>query len=150
MADYTQFTKQFVAMTMATLRADGIIETVELETIKQLAADLELDAELVEKTIIEENTKQEGIDIEAYMKEVAKTVTNEEDKQYIMDGCIQVALADQILKEDEVKVLMYICNALEFSLERMILDIAIIAQNDRGIKIEGSFSNFDEIHEDEE
>ncbi|MBQ3991164.1 MAG: hypothetical protein II630_09950, partial [Bacteroidales bacterium] len=68
----------------------------------------------------------------------------------IMDGCILVALSDKILKESEVKVLKFVCEALGFSLERMVLDIAIIAQNDRSIKIEGSDSNFDEIIEDED
>lgn len=148
--DNTKFTKQFVALTMATLRADGIIEQVELDTIRQQAADLELDPAEVDKAIDEENRIQEGIDIEKYIKEIGATVENLGDKHCIMDGCILVALADQILKESEVKVLRFVSEALGVSIDRMILDIAIIAQNDRSIKIEGSDSNFDEIHEDEE
>ena len=54
--DNTKFTKQFVALTMATLRADGIIEQVELDTIKEQAADLELDMVEVEKFIAETST----------------------------------------------------------------------------------------------
>ncbi|MBO7572289.1 MAG: TerB family tellurite resistance protein [Bacteroidales bacterium] len=148
--DNTKFTKQFVALTMATLRADGIIEQVELDTIKQQAADLELDPIEVEKAIAVENSIQENVDIEKYIKEIGSTVDNMGDKHCIMDGCILVALSDKILKESEVKVLKFVCEALGFSLERMVLDIAIITQNDRSIKIEGSDSDFDVIIEDEE
>lgn len=148
--DNTKFTKQFVALTMATLRADGIIEQVELDTIKQQAADLELDPIEVEKAIAVENSIQENVDIEKYIKEIGSTVDNLGDKHCIMDGCILVALSDKILKESEVKVLKFVCEALGFSLERMVLDIAIITQNDRSIKIEGSDSDFDVIIEDEE
>ncbi|MBO7481031.1 MAG: TerB family tellurite resistance protein [Bacteroidales bacterium] len=148
--DNTKFTKQFVALTMATLRADGIIEQVELDTIKQQAADLELDPIEVEKAIATENSIQENVDIEKYIKEVGSSVDNLGDKHCIMDGCILVALSDKILKESEVKVLKFVCEALGFSIERMVLDIAIITQNDRSIKIEGSDSDFDVIIEDEE
>ena len=148
--DNAKFTKQFVALTMATLRADGIIEQVELDTIKQQAADLELDPIEVEKAIAVENSIQENVDIEKYIKEIGSTVDNLGDKHCIMDGCILVALSDKILKESEVKVLKFVCEALGFSLERMVLDIAIITQNDRSIKIEGSDSDFDMIIEDEE
>jgi tellurite resistance protein len=135
---------------MATLRADGIIEQVELDTIKQQAADLELDPIEVEKAIATENSIQENVDIEKYIKEVGSSVDNLGDKHCIMDGCILVALSDKILKESEVKVLKFVCEALGFSIERMVLDIAIITQNDRSIKIEGSDSDFDVIIEDEE
>jgi len=148
--DNTKFTKQFVALTMATLRADGIIEQVELDTIKEQAADLELDMVEVEKCIAEESNIQKNVNIESYIKEIGSSVENLGDKHCIMDGCILVALSDKILKESEIKVLKFVCEALGFSLERMVLDIAIIAQNDRSIKIEGSDSNFDEVIEDED
>lgn len=83
-------------------------------------------------------------DIRTYIAEMGKTVENLDDKQLIMEACIQVALADKVLDTKEVAVLLMICRALNCGLERFVCDIAIFAQNDRSIKIEGSDANFDE------
>lgn len=137
------FNQQLVALTMATLRADGKVDTAEVEVIKRVAADLECDAAETTKLLIEENEKQaKCADIRAYIADVAKTVEKPDDKQLIMEACIQVALADKVLETKEVTVLLMVCRALECGLERFICDIAIFAQNDRDIKIEGSDTDF--------
>ena len=134
-----------VALTLATLRADGKVETAEVEVIKQVAADLECENSETTRLLIEENEKQiQCTDIRAYITEMAHTVTKREDKQLIMEACIQVALADKVLDTKEVAVLLMICQALGCSLERFVCDIAIFAQNDRDIKIEGSDADFTE------
>lgn len=139
------FNQQLVALTMATLRADGKVDTAEVEVIKRVAADLECDASEITKLLLEENEKQAKCpDIYSYIAEVGKTVEEPADKQLIMEACIQVALADKVLDTKEVAVLLMVCRALDCGLERLICDIAIFAQNDRDIKIEGSDADFTE------
>lgn len=145
------FNQQLVALTMATLRADGKVDTAEVEVIKRVAADLECDAAETTKLLIEENEKQaKCTDIYSYIAEVGKTVEDTADKQLIMEACIQVALADKVLTEEEVGILLAVCNSLEANGARMICDIAIFAQNDRDIKIEGSDADFAEEYMEEE
>lgn len=139
------FNQQLVALTLATLRADGKVDAAEVEVIKRVAADLECDATKTTQLLLAENEKQvKCTDIRTYIAEVGKTVENREDKQLIMEACIQVALADKALNTKEVAVLLMVCQALECGLERFICDIAIFAQNDRDIKIDGSDAIFDE------
>lgn len=139
------FNQQLVALTMATLRADGKVDTAEVEVIKRVAADLECDASEITKLLLEENEKQaKCADIYSYIAEVGKTVENPADKQLIMEACTQVALADKVLDTKEVAVLLMVCRALDCGLERLVCDIAIFAQNDRDIKIEGSDADFTE------
>lgn len=145
------FNQQLVALTMATLRADGKVDTAEVEVIKRVADDLECDASEITKLLLEENEKQAQCpDIYSYIAEVGKTVEDPADKQLIMEACIQVALADKVLDTKEVAVLLMVCRALNCGLERLICDIAIFAQNDRNIKIEGSDADFTEEYIEEE
>jgi len=145
------FNQQLVALTMATLRADGKVDTAEVEVIKRVAADLECDASEITKLLLEENEKQTKCpDIYSYIAEVGKTVEDPADKQLIMEACTQVALADKVLASKEVEVLLSVCNALKGNVARMICDIAICAQNDRDIKIEGSDADFTEEFIEEE
>ncbi len=145
------FNQQLVALTMATLRADGKVDAAEIDVIKRVAADLECDASEITKLLLEENEKQAKCpDIYSYIAEVGKTVEDPADKQLIMEACIQVALADKTLAEEEVGILLTVCNSLEANGARMICDIAIFAQNDRDIKIEGSDANFSEEIVEEE
>ena len=145
------FNQQLVALTMATLRADGKVDAAEIDVIKRVAADLECDASEITKLLLEENEKQAKCpDIYSYIAEVGKTVEDPADKQLIMEACIQVALADKTLAEEEVGILLTVCNSLEANGVRMICDIAIFAQNDRDIKIEGSDANFSEEIVEEE
>ena len=145
------FNQQLVALTMATLRADGKVDTAEVEVIKRVAADLECDASEITKLLLEENEKQAKCpDIYSYIAEVGKTVEDSADKQLIMEACTQVALADKVLAEKEVGILLTVCNSLEANGARMICDIAIFAQNDRDIKIEGSDADFTEEYMEEE
>lgn len=145
------FNQQLVALTMATLRADGKVDTAEVEVIKRVAADLECDASEITKLMLEENEKQAKCpDIYSYIAEVGKTVEEPADKQLIMEACIQVALADKVLDTKEVAVLLMVCRLLDCGLERLICDIAIFAQNDRDIKIEGSDADFTEEYMEED
>lgn len=145
------FNQQLVALTMATLRADGKMESTEVEVIKRVANDLEIDAATIETLLKEENEKQSKCtDILSYIAEVGKTVEVPADKQLIMEACIQVALADKVVAEKEAEVLIAVCNALKGNVARMVCDIAIFAQNDRDIKIEGSDADFTEEYMEEE
>lgn len=145
------FNQQLVALTMAPLRADGKMEAAEVEVIRRVANDLEIDAATIETLLKEEIEKQSKCtDILSYIAEVGKTVEVPADKQLIMEACIQVALADKVLAEKEAEVLMAVCNALKGNVARMVCDIAIFAQNDRDIKIEGSDANFDDEFIEEE
>lgn len=147
----SNFNQQLVALTMATHRADGKVDAAEIEVIKKVAADLECSVEETDKLLLEENEKQAKCpDIRAYVAEVAKTVENRDDKQLIMEACVQVALADKVLHTKEVAVLLMVCRALDCGLERLVCDIAIFAQNDRSIKIEGSDADFSEEFTEEE
>ena len=141
----SNFNRQLVALTMATLRADGKVDAAEIEVIKKVAADLGCSADETTKLLLEETEKQAKCpDIHTYIKKVAATVEKPEDKQLIMEACTLVALADKELATKEVEVLVMVCNALGSNLARMICTLAIVAQNDREIKIEGSDANFDE------
>lgn len=142
----SNFNRQLVALTLATLRADGKVDPAEIEAVKKVAADLGCSETETTKYLLEENEKQlvQCPDITKYIAEVGKTVENHEDKQLIMEACVSVALADKVLTTKEVHVLLMICKALGSQLDRLVCDIAIFAQNDRSIKIEGSDANFDE------
>ena len=145
------FNQQLVALTMATLRADGKMEASEVDVIKRVAKDLEIDDATIEDLLKKECEKQtQYTDIPDYITDVAKTVENRDYKQLIMEACIQVALADKVLDTKEVAVMLMICRALDCGLERLICDIAIFAQNDRDIKIEGSDADFTEEYMEEE
>ena len=146
----SNFTQQMVALTMATLRADGKTDSTELEKIKQVATDLECHVEEADIFIREENEKQsQSSDIYVYIANVAGTVKAQEDKHLIMEACVQVALADKKLTTKEVDVLLTVCKAFGGNPAKMICDIAIFVQNDRDIKIEGSDSDFTEEFLDE-
>lgn len=139
------FNQQLVALTLATLRADGKVDAAEIEVIKQVADDLECSADETTKLLLEENEKQaKCADLRAYIAEVGKTVENHDDKQLIMEACTQVALADKELATKEAEILVMVCNALGGNIARMICDIATVAQIDRDIKIEGNDANYDE------
>ncbi len=145
------FNQQLVALTMATLRADGKVDTAEVEVIKQVAKDLECDATETTRLLLEENEKQtKCADIRKYIAEVGKTVEDPADKQLIMEACTQVALADKVLTSKEVEVLLSVCNALKGNVAKMVCDIATITQIDRDIKIEGSDADFTEEFIEEE
>lgn len=133
------FTEQFVALTIATLKADGKERLDELGAILALAEGLELDKDEVENLIRQEtqNTKRDLI-------EVAKSVTDMHDKEALMEACTIVALSDNELAEKEVDLLTTICNALGLSTSKMVLAIASVAQNNRDIKIAGNNNNFAE------
>lgn len=137
------FTQQFVAMTMAALRADGMMESVEMDAIKRMAADLELNPAEVDKAILDEIKNNSDFD------EVAKSVTDYNEACLIMEACIQVVLADDVLEEKEVSLLLRLSQVLNLPTERMVLALAAIAQNDRNIRIKGNDSDFeaDEIIE---
>ena len=139
------FTQQFVAMTMAALRADGMMESVEMDAIKRMAADLELNPAEVDKAILDEIKNNSDFD------EVARSVTDYNEACLIMEACIQVVLADDVLEEKEVSLLLRLSQALNLPTERMVLALAAIAQNDRNIRIKGNDSDFeaDEIIEEE-
>ncbi len=137
------FTQQFVAMTMAALRADGMMESVEMDAIKRMAADLELNPAEVDKAILDEIKNNSDFD------EVARSVTDYNEACLIMEACIQVVLADDVLEEKEVSLLLRLSQVLNLPTERMVLALAAIAQNDRNIRIKGNDSDFeaDEIIE---
>lgn len=139
------FTQQFVAMTMAALRADGMMESVEMDAIKRMAADLELNPAEVDKAIWDEIKNNSDFD------EVARSVTDYNEACLIMEACIQVVLADDVLEEKEVSLLLRLSQVLNLPTERMVLALAAIAQNDRNIRIKGNDSDFeaDEIIEEE-
>lgn len=139
------FTQQFVAMTMAALRADGMMESVEMDAIKRMAADLELNPAEVDKAILDEIKNNSDFD------EVARSVTDYNEACLIMEACIQVVLADDVLEEKEVSLLLRLSQVLNLPTERMVLALAAIAQNDRNIRIKGNDSDFeaDEIIEEE-
>ena len=141
----TDFNQKLVALAMATLRADGKVDLSELETVKRIAADLEFPVSETEKLIQEEQEKQSQCpNIKDYIASVSKQVEKPEEKQLIMEACIQVALADKKLDTKEVSLLLDICHALDYNLAKTICSIAILAQNDRDIKIEGSDADFSE------
>lgn len=139
------FTQQFVAMTLAALRADGMMESVEMDAIKRMAADLELNPAEVDKAILDEIKNNSDFD------EVARSVTDYNEACLIMEACIQVVLADDVLEEKEVSLLLRLSQVLNLPTERMVLALAAIAQNDRNIRIKGNDSDFeaDEIIEEE-
>jgi len=140
------FTEQLVAMTIATMNADNKVEVEELETIRRIAADLELDAEEVEACITKEYAKPRDL------ASVAKSIRKKEDAKLILEACEQVALADKFLAREEVELLLSIAEMLKIQQTQVVIDLATLAQNDRSILIEGNTTlhGDDEIEMDEE
>lgn len=125
------FTEQLVAMSVAVLKADGKNKAEEFETIRAIAQDLELDMNEVEACIANElNSTRELSVIAAEVKD--------EDAEIILQACVAVILSDKNVAEKEVALLLEIAQMLKLSPAKAALAIAIFAQNDRSIKIEGN------------
>ena len=125
------FTEQLVAMCVAVLKADGKNKAEEFETIRAIAHDLELDMNEVEVCIANElNATRE-------LSGVA-TEVKEDDAEIILQACVAVVLADKNVAEKEVALLLEIAQMLKLNPAKAALAIAIFAQNDRSIKIEGN------------
>lgn len=125
------FTEQLVAMCVAVLKADGRNEAVEFDTIRNIAKDLELDTNEVESFITNElNKERQLIDV--------ATMVKAEDADIILEACVAVILADKNVAEKEVSLLLEIAAMLKLSPAKAALTIAIFAQNDRSIRLEGS------------
>ena len=125
------FTEQLVAMCVAVLKADGKNKAEEFETIRAIAQDLELDMNEVEACIANElNATRELLCVAAEVKA--------EDAEIIIQACVAVVLADKNVAEKEVALLLEIAQMLKLNPAKAALAIAIFAQNDRSIKIEGN------------
>lgn len=134
------FVEQFAALTVATVKADRQISPVELDTISRLAEELDLKAEEVSAAVNAELSKNTSAE------EVAKQVSNVEDKNLLLESCIVVALADNVLQEKEVDLLSKLTSALGLPQSKLVLTIAAVCQNNRAIKIDGNDAEFlDEI-----
>lgn len=139
------FTEQLVAMCVAVLKADGRNDVAEIEEIRNIAKNLEIDPNEVEACIANELNKERNL------AEIAAEV-KAEDAEIILEACIDVILADKTVVEKEVSLLLELATMLKLSPAKAALAIAIFAQNDRSIRIEGSDTPDmeDEIELDEE
>lgn len=132
------FTEQLVAMMVAVLVADGKQEAEELELIRSVANDLELDKNEVEACIAAELAQPHTI------KQVARGI-KKDDKEAILSACVAVALSDKYLCQSEIEMILEIAEALKISATKAILQIAAYVQNDRSILIEGNDALHTEI-----
>ena len=139
------FTEQLVAMCVAVLKADGRNDVAEIEEIRKIAKNLEIDPNVVEACIANELNKERNL------AEIAAEV-KAEDAEIILEACVDVILADKTVVEKEVSLLLELATMLNLSPAKAALAIAIFAQNDRSIRIEGSDTPDmeDEIELDEE
>lgn len=139
------FTEQLVAMCVAVLKADGRNDVAEIEEIRKIAKNLEIDPNEVEACIANELNKERNL------SEIAAEV-KAEDAEIILEACVDVILADKTVVEKEVSLLLELATMLKLSPAKAALAIAIFAQNDRSIRIEGSDTPDmeDEIELDEE
>lgn len=139
------FTEQLVAMCVAVLKADGRNDVAEIEEIRKIAKNLEIDPNEVEACIANELNKERNL------AEIAAEV-KAEDAEIILEACVDVILADKTVVEKEVSLLLELATTLKLSPAKAALAIAIFAQNDRSIRIEGSDTPDmeDEIELDEE
>ena len=125
------FTEQLVAMCVAVLKADGRNDVAEIEEIRKIAKNLEIDPNEVEACIANELNKERNL------AEIAAEV-KAEDAEIILEACVDVILADKTVVEKEVSLLLKLATMLKLSPAKAALAIAIFAQNDRSIRIEGS------------
>lgn len=139
------FTEQLVAMCVAVLKADGRNDVAEIDEIRNIAKNLEIDPNEVEACIANELNKERNL------AEIAAEV-KAEDAEIILEACVDVILADKTVVEKEVSLLLELATMLKLSPAKAALAIAIFAQNDRSIRIEGSDTPDmeDEIELDEE
>lgn len=139
------FTEQLVAMCVAVLKADGRNDVAEIEEIRKIAKNLGIDPNEVEACIANELNKERNL------AEIAAEV-KAEDAEIILEACVDVILADKTVVEKEVSLLLELATTLKLSPAKAALAIAIFAQNDRSIRIEGSDTPDmeDEIELDEE
>ena len=139
------FTEQLVAMCVAVLKADDRNDVAEIDEIRNIAKNLEIDPNEVEACIANELNKERNL------AEIAAEV-KAEDAEIILESCVDVILADKTVVEKEVSLLLELATMLKLSPAKAALAIAIFAQNDRSIRIEGSDTPDmeDEIELDEE
>lgn len=134
----SNFTEQFVALTMATLKADGRALRDEIGAIKALAERFNLNAPEVEKLIHLEAQKKDVDPIA-----VAKNVSEQADKILLLEASAVVALSDRNLDEKEVDLLLAISNALGLPMSKFVLSIARVVQDDPNIQIAGKFRKYE-------
>lgn len=139
------FTEQLVAMCVAVLKADGRNDVAEIDEIRDITKNLEIDPNEVEACIANELNKERNL------AEIAAEV-KADDAEIILEACVDVILADKAVVEKEVSLLLELATMLKLSPAKAALAIAIFAQNDRSIRIEGSDTPDmeDEIELDEE
>lgn len=139
------FTEQLVAMCVAVLKADGRNDVAEIDEIRDITKNLEIDPNEVEACIANELNKERNL------AEIAAEV-KADDAEIILEACVDVILADKTVVEKEVSLLLELATMLKLSPAKAALAIAIFAQNDRSIRIEGSDTPDmeDEIELDEE
>ena len=93
------FTEQLVAMCVAVLKADGRNDVAEIEEIRKIAKNLEIDPNEVEACIANELNKERNL------AEIAAEV-KAEDAEIILEACVDVILADKTVVEKEVSLLL--------------------------------------------
>lgn len=133
-----KFAEQYVALTMAMLNADGKQEPEELEAIRQIAADLDIKKSEVDAIIKAEMANPKDLE------KVACSVKKKADAELLIKACTEVALADKFIGHDEVGMLLSIAEWMKLPRWKAVLPIAIAAQNDRGIMIEGNPTLYNE------
>lgn len=125
------FLDQFVALTLATVKADRDVSQKEIDTIVMLAQGLNMDLEKVKKAIESKMYQHDSAE------SIARTVAAE-NKLVVIQSCIIVSLADEKLQIKEIEFLNKLNNALGLPQSTLILAIASICQNNPQIKIEGN------------
>ncbi|MCQ2203004.1 MAG: TerB family tellurite resistance protein [Bacteroidales bacterium] len=124
-----EYLKQYVAMTVALLKADGKVGTDELCVIQYLGMSYGMDGNEIKESIKNE------INSNASIEDVAQTISDDKCKNMILESCAVVALADKHLAEKEIEILLRISNALGISAVKTILAIAKVVQTDQNISI---------------
>lgn len=100
--------KDFIALTMATLKADGKRKYSEYKAIKDYAQKLNMDSREVQQCIGNELSEPSDI------SDVISSIHDEADRLSALKACIAVAIADNLFAQKEIDLSLPICKALGF------------------------------------
>ena len=106
--------KDYVALTVATLKADGKRKPAEFEAIKRFAKSLNFDVKEIGRLINKELSDPSDIST------VINSITEESDRHTALEACIFVAISDNIFAQKEIDLLLPVCKALGFTEETLL------------------------------
>ncbi len=126
------FVETFVALTVATLKADGKTKKVETGCIQILAEMMGLDTDMIDQMV--DSAKKQDSDIISLARSAADFSPDEKIK--LLEACASVAISDDVLVQSEVELILSIGDALGLPIVKTVMTLMSVAATNHDVKVE--------------